>query len=1497
MSERARLLIRILAVFGLLAVCILVPGFTFWQYQEEQWLAEKRGAIQAVALSRATQVAAWRAERLADASVIARGARLQNFIATPQDPRMRASAVDWLEFVRKAYRYRSLTIVGRDGRRMLSIPPEQNEPPQWIPLLRSLAADATSPVMSNLYGAGAEQLIAVAAAIHLHRSDAPVGSVILEIPAASHLSPFLLEAVPGSRTLRTLLLTAADADLAVLGEQPPFSPFIHTRAARHAADVVTGVNQRGAPVLAAWCAIGATSWQVAATIEAAEVTGTRSASAALLLGSVLLSLGIAAAAVRYGWSKDRMRYYEQLYKAERERAAVAERYRSLNRLANDAILLLDLDLRIVEANERALEMYGYTAQEITGMDVRLLRSNERRPLADEFFAAVDVKGRRYETVHVRKDGTRFFVEGSVRLIRTESGEFLHTLLRDVTESKRQQQTIERLNWLHRLNTLVGAAVLRSRSLEDLFRAVTDISLGDSGIRFAGVFMADGNDDIRLMAHAGIPEGTAARLQFRVGDASVTATAMRLGSTNVCSDVAREHSQIFQEVALAIGCHSLAATPLIMNGRIVGALTLGSAEPDFFQAPEQQLLEILGADLSYALDSIDREAQHDAAVAALRESEMLFHRVADSVEALIRIDDGDQRCTYVNRQWSSFTGRRPHEHLATGWTEFVHPDDLPALQATYARAIHEKAALEVEYRLRRHDGIYRWLLDRGCPQFDSSGELTGYIGAAIDITEQRERDAALRLSEEHQRLALDVARAGTWELDVQTNAVCISPRFKQLYGFSEDEQPDLAHLRNRIHEDDRARVVQVVDSAAQAAGEYEEEFRVVWPDASIHWILCRGRAIVDRHGAVAKLVGVALDVTTRVQTKERLEKAENAVRRIVATAHEGICEIDAGGTVRFATPRLAQLTGYQAAELVGISAEELIHPEDRIAFVNCIRDARGPGSGCEVRLRRRDAEEVWVSVWLSPLDADAGCGDTKLAAMADITPRKRLEQQLLQASKMQALGQLAGGVAHDFNNLLTVSLGYAQLAASAIGNHDPVSEHIRQIIAASERGAALTRQLLVFSRHQIVQPQAIDLNKVVADLEQMLGRLIGENISIRSMFSPHLPFVHADRGQIEQVIMNLVVNARDAMPNGGVIEIETTSILALQDSGAAERQVQLRVRDTGFGMDSATRARIFEPFFTTKPKGRGTGLGLATVYGIVTQALGRIEVTSHPGRGTTFDIYLPVAAGEPAAVESHPPVAPFGVETILVIEDDAALRSLVAGALRQVGYTVLLAESGLSAFEVVSRYPEHIDLLLTDVLLPGMTGPEIVKVIDGVRPGLAVVLMSGYTGDFDLQDLLAAGAEYLQKPFTLLELNAAVRKALDGRARKPKQKRIIIADDDRAIRELLRVILEEAGYEVAEAENGAELTRRLTSERFDVAITDIVMPEQDGIETLMALRRAPVETRVIVLSGGAGVYLQTAERMGAAATLTKPVSPARLLKTVEQVLAAPARAGAMAAAAN
>ena len=385
-------------------------------------------------------------------------------------------------------------------------------------------------------------------------------------------------------------------------------------------------------------------------------------------------------------------------------------------------------------------------------------------------------------------------------------------------------------------------------------------------------------------------------------------------------------------------------------------------------------------------------------------------------------------------------------------------------------------------------------------------------------------------------------------------------------------------------------------------------------------------------------------------------------------------------------------------------------------------------------------------------------------------RTRLETQLIQAQKMEAIGQLAGGVAHDFNNLLTAILGFADIALKRVGSKDPLTDDLGQIRNAGQRASELTRQLLAFSRKQIIAPRVVDLNTVVHGMEKLLRRVIGEDIDLITVLNPHLGRVKADVGQLEQVIMNLAVNARDAMPQGGKITIKSAD--ADLDEAYARSHVavkpgpyvMLAVSDTGCGMDKATLARLFEPFFTTKDKGKGTGLGLSTVYGIVKQSNGNIWVYSEPGQGSTFKIYLPrveepLAAPRPGDVRKS---AAGGSEVILVVEDDEMVRNLARVVLRQVGYAVLEAGNGDEALRLCEKHPGRIHLLLTDVIMPQMGGRELARRLKQLRPDLRIVFFSGYTSNAIVHHgILESGLAFLQKPFTLDALTQKVRAVLDG----------------------------------------------------------------------------------------------------------------------------------------
>ncbi len=504
----------------------------------------------------------------------------------------------------------------------------------------------------------------------------------------------------------------------------------------------------------------------------------------------------------------------------------------------------------------------------------------------------------------------------------------------------------------------------------------------------------------------------------------------------------------------------------------------------------------------------------------------------------------------------------------------------------------------------------------------------------------------------------------------------------------------------------------------------------------------------------------------------LQKHEKLLPALLESAAQAILSIDRHGRIVLANARTEEMFGYSRSELLGQTIEALLPSSVRDAhtahrtgyFAN--PHARPMGIGMELAGRRKNGGEFPVEVSLSHIQTDEG--PFAIAFVSDITQRKRLEEQLLHAQKMEAIGRLAGGVAHDFNNLLTIIAGYDRMLLDGLPPQDPLRGYAEEVANAAEHAGALTTQLLAFSRRQVMQLRVIDVNELLRGADRMLRRLIGEDLELTLSLSAGVGNIRADPGRVEQIVFNLAINARDAMPDGGKLTIETALTHLDEDYARTHLGVQpgdyvmIAVSDTGQGMDAETRRHIFEPFFTTKEQGKGTGLGLATVYGTVKQSGGDIWVYSEPGRGTTFKIYFPqVTEATVSGQRARSPLAKQGVETILLVEDEKGVRELVAEMLKRQGYRVLKAAGPLEALKLSQQYAGAIHMLVTDVIMPEMSGRQLAGQLLSARPAMKVLYLSGYTeNSIVYHGVLEADVEFLAKPFSQQVLAKKVRDVLD-----------------------------------------------------------------------------------------------------------------------------------------
>jgi two-component system cell cycle sensor histidine kinase/response regulator CckA len=822
----------------------------------------------------------------------------------------------------------------------------------------------------------------------------------------------------------------------------------------------------------------------------------------------------------------------------------------------------------------------------------------------------------------------------------------------------------------------------------------------------------------------------------------------------------------------------AGVPLTTDdGNVLGALCALDPAPRDWTGKDIAILTALAFGIMSEIQrGMSDRAAHDMQIRLITER-TLAHAVQQQMPVGVIVSEVPSgRLVSVNAQMTAIfrASFKPAPDLKS-YHELIGFHDDGTRYATVdwplARTIitRERVAGE-EIRIQRGDGTDGFIRMSSAPVLDDAGKVVAAVAIVVDITDQRKAERAVRVTDERFRF---VARATTdviWDWDINTNALVWNDSVEAVFGHKQNEiYPEFQWLHDHIHPDDRERVIAGIQGVLDHGGtSWSDQYRYRRGDDSYVNVMDRGYVARDNSGAAVRMIGAMTDITER----SRSEAAIRFQAQLLNAVQQAVVATDSKGIVIFWNKFAEILYGWTAEEAVGQAIQDLTpSPFLREHGAEIIERASAGGVWTgEFLVQGKSGKAFPALLTTSPVRDERGRVLGFVTVSIDLTERRTLEEQFRQSQKMDAVGRLAGGIAHDFNNLLTVIRLNTEIIMEGFDPTDPRSDDVKQIRSAAERASALTRQLLAFSRKQILQPRVLDMNSVVGNVEPMLRRLIGEDITINTTCSAR-GYLVADPGQLEQVLMNLVVNARDAMPQGGRITIETRNV-ELDEHYTSEhapvvagRYVMLAVGDNGVGMSRDTREHAFDPFFTTKEAGKGTGLGLATVYGIVKQSGGHVWIYSEPALGTTLKLYFPEVSAAAAFLNSEPRTASAetkrGSETILLVEDEEAVRGLTSRILEKQGYRVMAAQHGREAMEIASREEGHIDLVLTDVVMPGMNGRGLVERLTGIRPRIKSLYMSGYTDDDIIRrGFIEPSRSFLQKPFTSDALLQTVRKILD-----------------------------------------------------------------------------------------------------------------------------------------
>ena len=1031
-----------------------------------------------------------------------------------------------------------------------------------------------------------------------------------------------------------------------------------------------------------------------------------------------------------------------------------ERFRTLFNHATDYILIIDPNHKdvpiVVDANESAFKMHGYSREELIGKPISFLDAPEQHKFIKERVRKI-MKGESvtFETVHVRKDGSRFPVEVSARLIEIGGKSYIFAIERDISERKKTDEAL--------------------RESEERYRNLVENSPVPIVIHIGGKVVFVNPPAVKVLGAKSEKDLLGQKVIDWVHPDYRELVLQRVRSVYK----EKKKAELTEEKFIR------------QDGKVIDVEVVGTAI-NYQGKPASQVV---------FLDITDRKRMEEA----LRESEQRYRLLFDMLPYGGEVLDTRGFITNCSPSTAQMLGYETKELIGKHITQFLHPDSVKVFKKKFQNLVKGRRE-DAEVCMIRKDGSKLAVLRAAQPIFSEQGQLTGILALSVDISERKQAETVRQIMynianavnttrstadlyqvierELHKILNIKNLYIGLYERDSDT----ISFPFMQDEKDRFEKVPAGKTLSSLVIKEGRSILVtekQIKQLAAKGKIKIVGTLSKCWMgvplrvDGEVIGIIAVqdyqnesafGKPDLELLEFVSNQVAISIK---KKQTDEEIRKLSLAIEQ----SPSSVIITDLEGKIVYVNQKFSEVTGYSRKEILGqkpsiLKSGETPEEEYRELWRTITAGKEWRGEFCN---RRKDGGLFWELASISPIKNSEGKITHYLGIKEDITERRKLQQQLLQSQKMEAIGKLAGGVAHDFNNLLTVINGYADLLLYKLSSDDPPYKAIRQIKLAGERAASLTEQLLAFSRRQLIQPKILNLNEVIMDTEKMLRRLIGEDVDLLTKTEPNLGNIKADPTQIEQVIMNLAVNARDAMPRGGKLTIETANVLLDEIYVKEHEQVQpgayvmLAISDNGKGMDEETRSRIFEPFFTTKGPGEGTGLGLSTVYGIIKQNRGYVWVYSEPEKGTTFKIYLPRVPDESIeqnrVSDAHKTIR--GNETILLVEDDESVRELSSRILKENGYNVLEADRGSSAIEISQQYDGTIHLLLTDVVMPEMSGRELSERLGKLRPEIKIIYVSGYTDNaIAHHGVLDKKTHFIQKPFAPQTLLEKIREVLE-----------------------------------------------------------------------------------------------------------------------------------------